>query len=248
VNLASNNNAVTVPASVTVPAGAVSAGFSATVSTVTTSQTATLTASASGVSKTFALQLTSNVATLNVNAASIAFGSVNLSTATTQSVTLTSTGTAPVTISAIAVTGTGFTVSGVALPLTLNPSQTATLNILFVPITSGASSGQVTITSNSSTGTTTVITLSGTGQSVTHEVDLSWIAPVASTDPVTGYIVFRASGGTATYQQLNAAAVTQTAYVDTTVQTGQTYDYMVESVDASGTRSVPSNTFNAVIP
>ncbi len=40
--------------------------------------------------------------------------------------------------------------------------------------------------------------------------------------------------------------MTQTAYTDTTVTDGLTYDYIVESVDAEGITSVPSNT--AVVP
>ncbi|HEV2132925.1 MAG TPA: hypothetical protein VGR47_01555, partial [Terracidiphilus sp.] len=48
VSFSSSNSAVTVPASVTVPAGATSAGFTATVSAVATAQNATLTASAGG--------------------------------------------------------------------------------------------------------------------------------------------------------------------------------------------------------
>ena len=52
-NLASNNSAVVVPATVTVPASATSAAFTATVSAVTTAQTATLTAAAGAASKPF---------------------------------------------------------------------------------------------------------------------------------------------------------------------------------------------------
>jgi fibronectin type 3 domain-containing protein len=36
--------------------------------------------------------------------------------------------------------------------------------------------------------------------------------------------------------------------VDTTVSNGQTYDYIVESVDASGVTSAPSNMASAAIP
>ena len=44
------------------------------------------------------------------------------------------------------------------------------------------------------------------------------------------------------------SAITQTSYVDTTAQAGQTYDYIVESVDASGVTSAPSNMASANIP
>jgi fibronectin type 3 domain-containing protein len=47
---------------------------------------------------------------------------------------------------------------------------------------------------------------------------------------------------------LNTSAITQTSYVDTSAQAGQTYDYIVESVDASGVTSTPSNMASATIP
>ena len=248
VSLASNNSAVTVPATVTVAAGSTTGSFTATVSSVSTAQTVTLTASANSVTETFALQLGAGVPTLSVNAATIAFGNVNLNSPATQSLILTSTGTAAVTVSAATVSGTGFTISGGPFPITLNPNQTATISVQFDPTTAVAFTGQVTITSNSSTGSSTVVGLSGTGIAALYEVNLTWDAPTSSTDPVAGYNVYRAPSGSTSYQQLNSAAVTQTTYVDTTVLNGQTYDYIVESVDASGVTSSPSNMAAVPIP
>ncbi len=247
VSLASNNSAVTVPASVTVTAGSTTASFTATVSSVSSSQTVTLTATANSVAKTFALQLGAGVPTLTV-ATTVAFGNVDLNTPATQSLTLSSTGTAAVTISAETFTGTGFTVSGATFPLTLNPNQTATLSVEFDPTATGAVSGQITLTSNSSTGTSTVVTLTGTGVSAAYEVVLNWDAPTTSTDPVAGYNVYRSPSGANSYTQLNTAVVTTTTYTDTTIEDGQNYDYIVESVDASDVTSIPSNTTTADIP
>ncbi len=164
VSLASNKSAITVPSTVAVPAGETSAGFTATASSVSIAQTVTLTATAGGVSESFNLQLGAAVPTLSVSAASVVFGNVAVNTiATPQPVTLTSTGTVPVVINAAALAGTGFTVSGITFPATLNPGQAATLNVEFEPTSTGAATGQLTITSNSSTGSSTVISLSGIG-------------------------------------------------------------------------------------
>jgi hypothetical protein len=133
------------------------------VSTVTTAQAVTLTASAGSVSKSFALQLNAAVPTLTISPASLAFGSVTVNTPTTLPVTLTSTGTAPVTITSAALTGTGYTVSGATFPVTLNPTQSATLEVQFDPTAAGAATGQLTIQSSSSTNATAVISLTGTG-------------------------------------------------------------------------------------
>jgi hypothetical protein len=192
--------------------------------------------------------LNAAIPTLSINATTIAFGTVAVSTTVTQSVTLSSTGTAPVTISATAVTGSGFTVSGLTLPVTLSQGQTATLNVEFDPAAAGAATGQVTVTSNSSTGATAVIGLSGTGETASYSVNLTWDAPTSSPDPVAGYNVYRSPSGSSSYQLLNSSPLGQTSYVDSTVTSGQVYDYIVESVDASGVVSTPSNMAALTIP
>jgi hypothetical protein len=248
VSLASNNSAVTVPASVTVAAGATTAGFTATVLSVSTAQTVTLTASANSFADTFTLQLGAGVPTLSINATSIAFGDVLVGSPVTQSVTLSSTGTAPVTVNAASVSGAGFSVSGATFPLTLNPTQTATLSVEFSPTAAllGLLSGSLTITSNSSTNPTASIPLSATGE--TPQVNLAWDAPSSSPDPVAGYNVYRAPSGSTTYQLLSSVSNSQLAYTDTGVQAGLTYDYIVESVDASGVTSAPSNMASVTLP
>ncbi|HVU45136.1 MAG TPA: choice-of-anchor D domain-containing protein [Terracidiphilus sp.] len=247
VNLASTSSAVAVPASVTVAAGAASANFSATIASVSSAQAVTLSASAGTMSQTFALQLNAAVATLSVNATSIAFGDVSVNTPTTQTVTLTSTGAMPVTVNSATISGTGFTVSGVAFPLTLNPNQAATLSVQFYPTTAGSSTGQLTISSNSSTNSTAIVALSGTGEA-TYQVAISWAAPANSADPVAGYNVYRSPTGSSSYQLVTSVGSSQLTYSDTEVQTGQAYSYIVQSVDASGNESAPSNVASVTIP
>jgi hypothetical protein len=185
---------------------------------------------------------------LTLSATTLTFGNVTVNTPSTQSVTLTSTGTAPVTINSATLSGAGFTMSGATFPVTLNPNLAVTLEIQFDPTVAGAVTGQLTIQSNSTTNATAMITLSGTGQSAApHEVDLSWSAPASSTDPIVGYNIYRSTGSSG-YQLLNPSVDTQTTYVDNSVQTGLTYDYVVESVDAEGIESVPSNQATATVP
>ena len=167
VNLSSSNSAVTVPSTVTVPANATSAEFTATVSSVATAQAVTMTATAGGAVKDFTMQLNAAILALSVNATSVAFGDVVVNTPATQPVTLTSTGTVPMTINGATLTGAGFTMSGSAFPTTLNPGQEMTLNIGFDPTVVGAATGQLAITSNSSTNNTVAIGLSGTGTAPT---------------------------------------------------------------------------------
>ena len=255
VNLSSSNLAVTLPATVTVPANATSVTFSATVASVTTAQTVTLTATSGTASKTVSLDLNAFIPTLSLSTNSLAFGSVTVNTAATpQSVILTSSGTAPLIISAGTVTGAGFSMSGVGFPLTLNEGQTATLKVSFDPTTTKQVTGAITLISNSSTNPSAVISLSGTGGTVgagSFQVNLTWDAPTDSSAPaVVGYYIFRAIAGSTMYQQLNPTgeSETQTAYTDTTVASGTTYDYYVESVDSNGVESAPSSITSVPVP
>lgn len=98
-----------------------------------------------------------------------------------------------------------------------------------------------------------------------YAVDLSWIAPVNSSglpactaqlisaqtpcwDAVAGYNAYRSPTGVSTFSLLNATPTTLTAYTDTTVVSGNTYDYIVRSTDDSGNTSVPSNLITMPIP
>jgi hypothetical protein len=189
-----------------------------------------------------------------VNANTLTFGNLALNTVATQSVTLSSSGSTAVSVAAATVAGAGFSLpeSGSAFPVSLNSGQTATLNVQFDPTVTGPATGTLTIVSTSSASPTTVISLSGTGvtgsSSGSDEVDLSWDAPSSSPDPVAGYDVYRSPSGASAYQQLNSSVLTGTTYTDLTVQAGQSYDYIVESVDASGVQSAPSDIATAAIP
>jgi hypothetical protein len=76
-----------------------------------------------------------------------------------------------------------------------------------------------------------------------HSVNLSW---KASTSPVVGYNVYRR--GTSGLIKLNSMPVAGTSYVDSTVQAGQTYFYVIKSVNARGTESTTSNEVRADVP
>jgi fibronectin type 3 domain-containing protein len=130
--------------------------------------------------------------------------------------------------------------------VTLNPGQSANLTLKFSPASVGSATGQLTVTSNSSSNPTATISLNGSG--APHQVELSWSAPAGSSDPVVGFNVYRAPTGTSSYQIMNSGQVSQTVYTDSTVQSGQTYDYIVKSVDSANVESTPSNTTTVSVP
>jgi len=202
------------------------------------------------VSPSITVQLTGTgnqgTATLTMNSSSVAFGNVPVGTPATQSLTLQSTGTTAVTVSAAKVSGTGFTVTGATFPLTLNPSQSATLSIQFDPTAAGAATGSLTITSNSSSNSSAAVALSGTG--VPLAVSLSWSAPTGSSNTINGYNVYRATGSSSSFQKLNSSVNPPVSFMDSTVQASTTYQYYVTSVDSSGAESTPSNTATVAVP
>jgi hypothetical protein len=110
---------------------------------------------------------------LSVSATSLSFGSVTVNTATTQSLTLTSTGTSPVTVSSAAITGAGFTIVAASFPVTLNATQSLTLQVQFDPTATGTANGQIVISSNSSKGSTASVALSGTGTAANPQLTVS---------------------------------------------------------------------------
>ncbi len=245
VALASSSSAVKVPASITVPAAAASATFTANVSAVGTAQSVTLTATKGSVSEKLSLQLKPGTAALAVNATSIAFGSTSLNTPTSQSLKLTSTGSASVTVKSVAIAGTGFSISRQTFPVTLNPGQSLSLDLQFDPTAAGNATGQLTISSNASSNATAVISLTGTG--IAHKVTLNWDAP-SGNEAIAGYNIYRATASATSYQRLNSRPNAGTAFTDSSVQSGKSYNYMVKTVNSNGVESKPSNQTTVTIP
>jgi fibronectin type 3 domain-containing protein len=157
---------------------------------------------------------------------------------------LTNTGNSNITISGTTVSGAGFSATGVT-GTTLTPNQTATLIVTFAPTTAGAVSGGVAVNSNASNSPT--ILLAGTGvQQTAHTVGLTWTASVSN--DVIGYNIYRGTTTGGPYSIVDSAPVASDAYTDSTVQSGQTYFFVVRAVDHSGTESVNSSEVQAIIP
>jgi hypothetical protein len=88
--------------------------------------------------------------------ASLNFGNVPAATPKTLSETLTNSGDASLTISQANVSGAGFSMTGLTLPVALAAGQSATFNLTFTPQASGAASGNLSITSNGSNSTVNI--------------------------------------------------------------------------------------------
>ena len=154
-------NALTVPASVTVLAGATTGTFTATAGSVTTNQTATLTAALNGSSKSYSITV---VAPVLVSSFQCGSSSLTPNASTTCTITLNQ----PATSGGVIVTILG----GIA-------------NVLAVPALVTVPAGATTATFTASTGAFS------TGQTTTITAVLNWysqqftLSLVASTTPMT---------------------------------------------------------------
>lgn len=98
---------------------------------------------------------------LTVSSDPVSFGTLQVGANQGQSVAITNSGGSSVVVSQVTVSGAGFAMTPMSMPMTLAPSQSANLNITFGPQSSGTVNGALSIVSNASDSTLSV-PLSGT--------------------------------------------------------------------------------------
>jgi hypothetical protein len=195
------------------------------------------------------LSVTSKSA-LVANPAAIAFGNVAIGQTLTTSVTLQNQGLSTIEIENISVSGSAFSVTGsTKFPISLAAGASVTIQLQFSPVVAGSATEPLMITSSVSTNPTSIAEMTGVGiaSGGPKKVQLTWLAPNSASSAIVGYNIYRSANGTG-YQLLNSAVDQGTTYTDASVQSGSGYDYYVESVDASGNQSPPSNTTTVAVP
>ena len=98
---------------------------------------------------------------LSANPTSNSFGSVQVGSSASQYQSVTNSGGSNVNISQANVSGSGFSISGLSLPITLTPGQSYTFSTVFAPTSSGTASGSIIMVSDASNSNLS-IALSGT--------------------------------------------------------------------------------------
>jgi len=186
----------------------------------------------------------------------VSFGNLELKSKSTQNVTLQNTGAGNLALQGVTLSGAGFGYSDISPGFSLAPNQTVTFQVWFSPNVGGPASATLTLLSPNlaSPGT---LSMSGDGVSgpvptptppagsSKHAVDLSWNA---SKSEVIGYRVYRSEVSGTAYAPLNGTAVNALSFVDSTVIGGNTYYYVVTSVDSAGAESSYSNQVAAAVP
>ncbi|MGA9732779.1 MAG: choice-of-anchor D domain-containing protein [Candidatus Acidiferrales bacterium] len=109
---------------------------------------------------------------LGASPASVNFGSVNVGSSGSQTVTLTNSGSASLTISQATASGTGFSVSGITTPLTLGAGQSTSFTAKFSPTSAGSVSGSVSLSNNGPNSPVTVA-LTGSGTATAPQLTIT---------------------------------------------------------------------------
>jgi hypothetical protein len=180
---------------------------------------------------------------LAVSPASLIFPAVTVGSSQNQTGTLTA-GASSITVSSANWNGTGFSLSGISFPLTIQAGQNVPFTVTFAPQAAGTVNGAVSFVSNASNSPASE-TLVGTGvQATQHSVALTW-SPNTST--VQGYYVYRGAQTGGPYTKISTLQP-GTSYSDINVMSGQTYYYAVTAVGTDSAESGYSNEAAAAIP
>jgi hypothetical protein len=177
---------------------------------------------------------------------SLSFASQTVATTSAaQTITLTNTGAGALSISGIAASANFAQTNtcGTSLPA----GASCTISVTFTPTAAGSPTGTISFTDNAA-ASPQAVSLSGTAVAATGSsspsVQLSW---TETTGTVGGYNVYRSTQSGTGYTVVNSSLVTSESYTDTTVSAGQTYYYVVTSVN-NGVESAYSAQVTAVVP
>jgi len=184
-------------------------------------------------------------AQLSLSPSTLSFGSVNVGSTKNLTGTLTASN-ADVSVSSAAWNGTGYSVTGITFPTTVQSGTSVTFTVTFAPQAAGSVPGNISFVSNA-TNSPANGTFTGTGvqPAQQHMVSLSWSA---STSTVAGYNVYRGGQSGGPYSKINSTLQPATSYTDGSVQSGQTYFYVATAVDNTSAESAFSGEVAVVIP
>jgi len=101
---------------------------------------------------------------ISVIPASVSFGNVTVVVTNTQMLAISNPGTANLSVTQASLTGTGFSFSGLTLPLSVPPGASSAFTVSFTPASASSLSGNLTLVNNT-LNSPLVVALAGTGVS-----------------------------------------------------------------------------------
>jgi hypothetical protein len=157
--------------------------------------------------------------------------------------TLTNSGAAPVTITQATASGAGFSVSGLPVPMTLTPGESATFSATFIPQSAGSAKGNISVLSNASNSTLN-LALSGSsnapGQLTLSPAALNFgTVPVGKNQQLTATITASGSSVTVSSASLSGSEFSLSGIqLPVTIPAGQSSSFTVTfAPQTSGTAS-----------
>jgi hypothetical protein len=183
---------------------------------------------------------------LEASPALLNFEKMDVGTGGSLDVTLTNKGNSKLTIASSRVSGAGFSQANVVSGVTLAPAQSTAVKIVFKPTATGSVAGSVLVTSNATNSPATISLLGTAIAKLPHSVDLAWNA--SSSPKIVGYDVYRGTSYGGPFTKLTPEAIATLKYVDSSVEGGQTYYYVVTSISSAGIESNFSNQVSASVP
>ena len=188
--------------------------------------------------------------TLAASSATLSFGNVQTSKSSNLSETLTNNGGSAITISGANMSGTGFSASGLSLPMTLAPQQSATFTVKFAPTATGSASGTLAIVSTANNSTLNVA-LSGAGtaqgQLLASPANLSFgNVVVGANGSLNGTVGATGSSVTISAASINSNEFTLSGIsVPTTLSAGQTTSFAVTFKPAASGKAAATLSFSS---
>jgi len=108
---------------------------------------------------------------ISIAPSSLSFGNVALGVTSSQTITLSNPGNATLDITQFTAPGAGFSLSGLSVPLTLTPGQTAKFSVSFTPSAAGSQTSSVALVSNAPTSPLR-LPLSGAGVQLQPQISV----------------------------------------------------------------------------
>jgi hypothetical protein len=190
---------------------------------------------------------------LKLSATSINFGSRSVNSSAFHSVTLANTGNISLKISSVSDTSQAFSVTGLAAGVSLSPNQKLEFQVWFRPSATGTASTTISVASPPlSAPVRLAVSGSGTKSPApppspdsTHTVTLAWDPGSSS---VAGYHIYRGGAPGGPYSRISDSLVGSVNYLDTDIDSGRRYWYVVTAVRTDGSESSYSNEVTVEIP
>jgi hypothetical protein len=160
---------------------------------------------------------------ISVTPGNLTFGSVTVGSSGTHSVAISNTGSASLSITAANMTGSGFSILGLVLPLSLSSGQSSGFSVTFAPTAAGSVTGNMSLVSNAS-GSPTQVGLTG-----------SAVQPPSTS--VTGVTISPTNPSVQAGQTIQFSDTVQ----GTTTNTSVTWTGSAGSITAGGLFTAPSS-------